>query len=60
VDVIVARSLTPEEKSRFQQCLRLLHADPLPGEPENEEQRIQTRLELLRPLYPDVFELIGC
>jgi hypothetical protein len=53
------RALTPAELKRWHEMFTQLYAEREDHEPENEEQRTQTRVERLRGIYPDVFEAIG-
>lgn len=53
------RALTPWERDRWLSMFDLLYAEREPHEPDNEEQRTQTRVERLKEIYPDVFEAIA-
>jgi hypothetical protein len=51
----MARALTPREQERWRAMFVELYAERADDEPENEDQRLQTRVERLRLRYPDVF-----
>jgi hypothetical protein len=54
VDDDGTRDLRPDERARLHQMFTELYAERGDGEPEHEEQRLQTRVERLRHRYADL------